>query len=304
MRRFALPLALLLSTAAPAFSATFHNVTAKAQCGADNVDLNVETLSTSPVLLGAVSAGPNCGATATAQSSQGTTRVSAVIGNPGDDNDLTLTAGAAQASASISYSFFLATLITDPALVPFSVNLHALGSIQASSNALISDTGQFLNSGQVISTTLRASGSLSGNNQVKTFEERISARVSPGNGETKTLSGDFTTPTIMVRAGDLISLTFGLSGSTSGQLFGAAATGNVNAINSLSFATVGDVFNLPDGYSVVIDEARIVNNRYTPPPPLQMSAVPLPASFWGLFVGIAGLGVMRRRKARQAAVAG
>jgi hypothetical protein len=256
--------------------------------------VHAETLSPTKLTFSSGSKDGTCGAMSSTQSGGGTTRISASIQNVGGAGDLNLTAGKAQASAWISYSFFLATTSQASGPVPFSVNLHAQGSASAKSEKFITDQGQFLNSGQVISSSLRAFGSLSGNGQAKTFEERASVRAHPGEEFFEALSGNFTTPTIMVEAGDLISISFGLDGSTGGQLFGAAASGNVSAINSLSFATEGDVFNLADGYSVVIDEARIVNNRYTPPPAL-ISTVPLPAAVWGLAFGLAGLASLRRK---------
>lgn len=293
--------------AGAASAASVNNMVVRAACGGN---LLVDTRISSPEIgaLG-VTAGPpanseaNCSAGANAFAGAGVARVSASIVNPGDDDSLALIRGEASAFAQLSYDLRVLAPITNPDPFEFSVNMNATGSIGAFSRELFSDTGAFLNSGQTISAGLTASGSLRTQNESASFEERIGVRVNPGEDDQAFLGGAFTTPSIMVRPGEVVAVTFGLSGGTSGQLYGQAASGTVIADRSLSFATDRNVFNLPDGYSVQIDEPRLIGNRYFTPemalpgddidPP---AVVPLPAASWALLSGILALLALKRRR--------
>lgn len=306
MRAIILSLPLLIAAGA-GNAATYNSAVVRATCGAVP---NVETqlLSSESVALG-VSAGPpanseaNCSAGANAFAGSGVARVNASIENPGSDDSLALIRGDASAYAEVSYDLIVAAPITETDPFEFSINMDASGSISAFSRRLISDTGAFLNSGQIISAGLVLSGSLRSNrSQNETFEETISLRANPGESESASLSGDFTTPSIMVSPGDLITYTFRLSGGTSGQLYGQSASGDIAADRSLSFATSGPVFNMPDGYTVDIDEARIIDNRYYTPEmalpgeTIAPSPVPLPAAGWALLSGMLALLALKRRQ--------
>ena len=299
-------LALVLAAGA-ANAASVNNMVVRAACGSN---LFVDTRISSPEIgaLG-VTAGPpanseaNCSAGANAFAGAGVARVTASIVNPGDDDSPVLIRGEASAFAQLSYDLRILAPITNPDPFDFSINMNATGSIGAFSRALFSDTGAFLNSGQIISAGLTASGSLRTQNDRASFEETISVRVNPDENDNASLSGAFTTPSILVRPGEIVTVTFGLSGGTSGQLFGQAASGNVMADRSLSFATDRNVFNLPDGYSVQIDEPRLIGNRYFTPemelpgddidPP---AAIPLPAASWALLSGMLALLTLKRRR--------
>lgn len=110
--------------------------------------------------------------------------------------------------------------------------------------------------------------------------------------DSDSLSGFITTPKVLLRPGETGSITFGLASSAGGFFTGTKALGVADASNSLSFALEGDVFNLPSGYFIDINEPRIVNNRYTAPTP---APVPLPASAWLLAATLAGLRLAKRK---------
>ncbi|MEL7129108.1 MAG: hypothetical protein AAFU66_04685 [Pseudomonadota bacterium] len=300
----ALALAFILAwTSIPTHAASLNTSVVRAGCGGN---LNVDTRVLHPEIVGlGVSAGPpatsevNCSAGASAFAGAGVARVQASIDNPGRDDSTALIRGEASAFAQLTYDFIVKALITDPDPFEFSINMSASGSIGAVSNELFSDTGKLLNAGQVISSGLRITGSLRTRSDSDNFEERIAVRVSPGEEDTGVLSGDFTTPSILVTPGDRITFTFGLEGGTSGQLIGQSASGRVSAERSLSFSTRGPVFNVPDGYAVLIDEPRLIGNRYyAPETPLPPAPVPLPASGWVLLSGLITVLVAGRRRDR------
>lgn len=302
MRITSMTLAFVL-VAGSASATTLHNISARASCGV-NTDSTTQVLQTTAVSAGA-SAGPpanseaNCSAGANAFVGDGTIRTSASVINPGSDDSPVLIRGSAGASGWLSYSFRFIATKADPDPLTVSINMNATGTAFASSNKLISDTGAFLNSGQTISSLIRAFGSLSSGGQSTSFEETASARANPGQTLSESLPGNFTTGTISVLPGALVTFSFGLDTGTGGQLFGAAAAGRVTADRSLSFATDRPVFNIPDGYLIEIDEPRIVDNRYFSPEmslPSDPSPVPLPAAGWALLSGMFALLSFKRRR--------
>lgn len=298
---------IFVLAAGNASAATLHSISTRASCGT-NTDSTTEVLQTTALTAGA-SVGPpanseaNCSAGANAFVGAGTIRTSASVINPGSDDSPVLIRGSAGASGSLRYSFrFIATKL-DPDPLTVSVNMNATGTAFASSNKLISDSGAFLNSGQTISSLIRAFGTLSSGGQSTSFEETASVRANPGQTLSESLPGSFTTGTISVQPGALVSFSFGLDTGTGGQLFGASATGRVSANRSLSFATDRPVFNVPEGYLIEIDEPRIVNNRYFNP---EMTlpgdgidpapVIPLPAAGWALLSGMLALLTLKRRQ--------
>ena len=316
MRIFTLGLCLGL-TAGAAQAATLHNISVRAQCGAipavDNAVLQT-TPQTKAISAGSPLSTENCAASANAFVGDGTIRTLARIANSGADDSLKIVRGAAGASGWLSYSFRVNATGFNPNPNPLtlSVNMNATGTAFASSNKLISDTGAFLNSGQIVSSVVRAFGTLSSGGESTSFEETASARANPGEVDSNGLSGAFTTGTISVRPGALVSFSFGLDTSTFGQLFGAKAVGEVRADRSLSFAMGGPVFNVPDGYLIEFEgDSPLVNNRYFGPdgPPDDpvdpvdpvdpidpLTPVPLPAAGWALLTALMGLVALKRRR--------
>jgi hypothetical protein len=71
--------------------------------------------------------------------------------------------------------------------------------------------------------------------------------------------------------------------------------GNTNVANfTLAFVNDQLLFTLPDGFTVNSDSGGIVDNQFTGGSP-----VPLPASAWLFLSGLAGLGLLGKRKNRQ-----
>ena len=66
----------------------------------------------------------------------------------------------------------------------------------------------------------------------------------------------------------------------------------VDALNTFSFATSGDVFDLPDGFSVNSVSANIVDNRF-------VAVVPLPASVVLMISGLGTLLLGARKRSRK-----
>ncbi|THH37443.1 hypothetical protein E4Z66_11105 [Aliishimia ponticola] len=298
-RFFCLIAGFAVSLASAGAAATLHNVSVVASCGVEPPDSETVTLSTTGISLNAnAGTGPAgaCGASAIASANAGTVRAQALVANPGFDNVQQQNNGRATASASVTYQFTLRSDFIGVAPVPISINLHATGSVSATSTALFNDQGSLLNGGQRTSASLRAFGAISDGALSYTFEERISVSANVGDSEFDSLSGSITTPKVLLRPGETGSISFGLASSASGLLAGLEAVGFANGGNSVSFALEGDVFNLPDGYFIDIDEPRIANNRYsradTPSP------VPLPASAWFLAIGLVGLRTLRKRAKR------
>ncbi len=286
-----------ISLASASSAATLHNASVTASCGLGSPDSQSTTLSTTGLSLAASrGTGPSgaCAISAIASVNSGTVRVQSLVVNPGSDNVLQQNLGSANASAWVTYQFTLRSGFVGVAPVPVSINLHASGSVTADSKALFSDQGAFLNPGQRTSASLRAFGAISDSALSYTFEERISVAVNAGeDSEFEALSGAITTPKVLLRPGETGSVTFGLASSAGGFLAGLKAVGYANGGNSVSFALEGDVFNVPEGYFIDIDEPWIVDNRYSladSPTP-----VPLPASAWLLVGALAGLGTVCRK---------
>lgn len=306
MRTLILSVPLLIAAGA-SNAATYNSAVVRATCG---VVPNVEThiLSSEIGALSVSASAPvgsdaNCAADATAFAGAGVARVFATVENTGSNaEDPGLIDSDASAFAAVAYDLVVSAPGGERDPFDFSINMDASGSISAFSRKLISDTEAFLNPAQTISALLTISGSLGSGGQSETFEETINVRVNPGDAGSSSLSGAFTTPSITVRPGDLISYVFRLSGGTGGNLQGAAASGVVDADQSLSFTTSGSVFNMPDGYTVDIDEPRIIDNRYYTPEmalpgeTVAPSPVPLPAAGWALLSGVLALLTLKRRQ--------
>ncbi|WP_299960863.1 VPLPA-CTERM sorting domain-containing protein [uncultured Roseobacter sp.] len=292
-RIFSLVAGFAVVLASTGGAATFHNASVVANCGEGGISSRSETLSRSGLSFGVGDSAPVCAATAVASANSGTVRVLSEVANPALDNVLDVNQASARASASVRYSFTLRSDFIGVAPVPVSINLHATGMVTAENRPLFSDQGAFLNAGQRASASLRAFGAIADSSISQTFEEVISVSVNAGEEtDSKSLEGSITTPKVLLRPGETGSITFGLASSAGGFFTGTTAKGVADASNSLSFALQGDVFNLPDGYFIDIDEPRIVNNRYTA---LTLAPVPLPASAWLLAGALAGLRLVKRR---------
>jgi len=101
-------------------------------------------------------------------------------------------------------------------------------------------------------------------------------------------SGISVTPLFSVPVGVPIDMWLSLSGSVE-QI--GDAVGAVYAMDTLYFPLSGPVFNLPDGYTATIVGLNVEDNRVV------RGTVPEPGSLALLGLGLAGLGLSRRRKA-------
>jgi hypothetical protein len=106
-------------------------------------------------------------------------------------------------------------------------------------------------------------------------------------------SGSVTTPTFNLSVGSPHAMNLTLSTRTDWlySIFTpVSASGEATAdfYHSLSFATSGDVFNLPDGYTVNSVSGNIVNNRWVG------ATAPLPSTMLLLGSGLVCLGGWRR----------
>jgi len=199
-------------------------------------------------------------------------------------NDLYVTAAATYDPAKL--------LATHGAVIPITVRAHAAGQVSVA-HGIRSAYAQSRLFGD-----LRINGAGQSGNTTA-FSRTVG--VGPAGfsfSETDSIGAILT-------AGDIInwSRPFSVSMSMFGDVFantaypfGAginSADAHINAFNSLSFATLGPVFILPEGFTVNSVEANIVNNRWIDP---RVSAVPIPAAIWLFGSGLMGLLGFSRRK--------
>lgn len=289
--------AMMLCWSGAAQAATVAIASVQARCDDDTLQFDVDV--TGPTSSANADTGKkHCFARGSARAGNGNVGVLALARNLGDGSaaaDLRIVQGSASAGASVSYGGILRSATGAASVaVPLSVNFSVSGRVSAFSMASYDDYGLLVNSGQKIGANLRFFGSVAGSGGGTSFEERAGVFVNVDENLSKDLPGRVTSDPILLRPNESFTVTFGLDASASGQMIGfGGSQGLADAYNSATFATSGNVFNLPTGYFVDFSEQFIVNNRYVPGGPV--AAVPLPASSWALLVAMLGFVGLRRR---------
>jgi hypothetical protein len=170
------------------------------------------------------------------------------------------------AFASGIWSDFIITGPASPANIPISVNLNIEGSTLALAST--SPSGQSQASSGV-QFNVRGNNQLSGGSFFQTFRNGLQQPNSATglligfDGDTDITSALFNVPINTPFSIELqLSVSSDLSANFS-EIFSVQA--NTNFFNTLTFATVGPVFNLPSGYTINSVSAGIVDNTYAIP---------------------------------------
>lgn len=104
------------------------------------------------------------------------------------------------------------------------------------------------------------------NGSLKRYDKSVAVTNSTSSEtETDPFDGTFVA-TATINWVQPFSVSMYINGRSSVSGYGdSTTTASVNALNSLSFATSGPVFNLPEGFTINSVEANIVNNRWIDP---------------------------------------
>lgn len=181
----------------------------------------------------------------------------------------------ASAFASGIWSDFIVTGPASPANILISVNLNIDGTTLAGTTVTPSGQSQASSSVQF---NVRGNNQLSGGS----FTQSVSNGNFPTFVGTGLLTGfdgnmDVTSALFSVPVNTPFSIELQLSVSSNlsanfSEIFSLDA--NTNFFNTLTFAPIGPVFNLPSGYTINSAQAGIIDNNYVVPEP---SSLPLMA---------------------------
>jgi len=181
---------------------------------------------------------------------------------------------AAGAFASGIWSDFIVTGPASPANILISVNLNIDGTTLAGTTVTPSGQSQASSSVQF---NVRGNNQLSGGS----FTQSVSNGNAPSFIGTGLLAGfdgnmDVTSALFSVPVNTPFSIELQLSVASNlsanfSEIFSLDA--NTNFFNTLTFAPIGPVFNLPSGYTINSAEAGIIDNTYVIPEPSSLILV-------------------------------
>lgn len=200
----------------------------------------------------------------------------------------------AGAFASGIWSDFVVTGPASPANILISVNLNIEGGTFAGTTVTPSGQSQASSSVQL---NVRGNNQLSGGS----FTQIVSNGNAPSFTGTGLLTGfdgymDVTSALFSVPVNTPFSIELQLSVSSNlsanfSEIFSLDA--NTNFFNTLTFAPIGPVFNLPSGYTINSAQAGIIDNTYVVPEPTSLLLTSL------AFSALVLTGIRARRHARQ-----
>lgn len=291
-------LGLCLCAAAPSFAATLHTTQAITQCDASTISIENTILSTGPssddvsILVKPIEGLCTGGAVAIAVGG----RVGASAFVSGSRVDSSFFDASSSGFAELRYSATVKAPIQQAGVpVPVSINLFLEGNLGGEVARVFDEvSGVEVAPNRQTVASLIWKGSITGEGNAQTFGDRRELISTPSDEAAALLpvALPIVTPTVMVMPGKAFSFSFGLEAKASGLLQYIGSSASASALNSLTFAKTGDVFNLPDGYTIEIAEATIQNNRYVP----VVATVPLPAGGFALVLALGALGALRRRQ--------
>lgn len=299
MRKLALTAALAFPLAAPVTAATLHTTQAITQCDAATLRIENTILSSTTssddvsVIVSPIDG--LCTGSASAIATGGRVGVAAFVS--GSTFSASPFDASSSAFAELRYTARLKAPIQQAGVaVPVSLNLSLTGDLGGTvARVFDPDTGAELGPSRQTSASLIWKGAISHDGISQTFGDRQTRINTPSDEVFSLLPVELpiTTPSVLVKPGETFGFSFSLEAKAGGFLQYTANSASAAALNSLTFAQTGPVFNLPDGYFVEIDEATIQNNRYVPITP---AVVPLPAGGFALLLALGGLAALRRRQ--------